>query len=94
MLLLLHEQDKMAPGGRHPEVNNNIRFPSEVIFALITGKPSFYWPSTPQLQGGLKKGGKRCLGMNNVHISKMSISQPRSFVTKETRMLRNRVFLT
>lgn len=35
MLLLLHEQDKMAPDGSHPEVNNNnIRFSSEVILTL------------------------------------------------------------
>lgn len=35
MLLLLHEQDKMAPGGSDPEVNNNnIRFSSEVILTL------------------------------------------------------------
>lgn len=35
MLLLLHEQDKMAPDGSDPEVNNNnIRFSSEVILIL------------------------------------------------------------
>jgi hypothetical protein len=35
MLLLLHEQDKMAPGGSHPEVNdNNIRFSAEVTLIL------------------------------------------------------------
>lgn len=35
MLLLLHEQDKMAPGGFHPEVNdNNIRFSAEVTLTL------------------------------------------------------------
>ncbi|XP_021015464.1 uncharacterized protein LOC110292492 [Mus caroli] len=35
MLLLLREQDKMAPGGSHPEVNdNNIRFSAEVTLIL------------------------------------------------------------
>uniref|UniRef100_A0A8C0WXC0 Uncharacterized protein n=1 Tax=Castor canadensis TaxID=51338 RepID=A0A8C0WXC0_CASCN len=36
MLLVLHEQDKMAPGRSQPEVNsNNIRFTSEAILVLI-----------------------------------------------------------
>lgn len=50
--------------------------------------------SSPQLQGGLRKRRKRSFSVNSVHISKMSIFQPTSFVTEETRMLRNRVFLT
>uniref|UniRef100_A0A8C9DI77 Uncharacterized protein n=1 Tax=Prolemur simus TaxID=1328070 RepID=A0A8C9DI77_PROSS len=37
MLLLLHEQDKMAPDWSHPEVNNNIRSSSEAIPPLILG---------------------------------------------------------
>lgn len=46
------------------------------------------------LQGPLHLNYKVAFSVNSVHISKMSIFQPTSFVTKETRMLRNRVFLT
>lgn len=35
MLLLLHEQDKMAPDWSHPEVSFYIRLSSEVILARI-----------------------------------------------------------
>uniref|UniRef100_A0A5F9D880 Uncharacterized protein n=1 Tax=Oryctolagus cuniculus TaxID=9986 RepID=A0A5F9D880_RABIT len=61
MLLLLHEQDKMAPDWSHPEVNKNIRSSSEAILYLIPGKVtgrSRFRPAAPfpQRQDGLPKG--------------------------------------
>ncbi|XP_050642553.1 uncharacterized protein LOC126952183 isoform X2 [Macaca thibetana thibetana] len=67
MLLLLREQDKMAPDLSHPEVkNNNIRSSSEAIPSLIqgtvagAGKSGFRPASFLQLQDGFSKGRMQC----------------------------------
>uniref|UniRef100_A0A673UJK5 Uncharacterized protein n=1 Tax=Suricata suricatta TaxID=37032 RepID=A0A673UJK5_SURSU len=70
MLLLLHEQDKMAPDWFHPEVNNNnIRLSSEAILLAIlvfeSGAISFYPASHfSVLQDGLPKGLMQCISAN------------------------------
>nr|BAK63755.1 hypothetical protein [Pan troglodytes] len=65
MLLLLREQDKMAPDLSHPEVkNNNIRLSSEAIPSLIqgtvAGKSGFRPAAFLQLQDGFSKGRMQC----------------------------------
>uniref|UniRef100_A0A2I3FQD6 Uncharacterized protein n=1 Tax=Nomascus leucogenys TaxID=61853 RepID=A0A2I3FQD6_NOMLE len=69
MLLLLREQDKMAPDLSHPEVkNNNIRSSSEAIPSLIQicehgtvrGKSGFCPAAFLQLQDGFSKGRMQC----------------------------------
>uniref|UniRef100_A0A8D1U080 Uncharacterized protein n=2 Tax=Sus scrofa TaxID=9823 RepID=A0A8D1U080_PIG len=65
MLLLLHEQDKMAPDWFHPEVNsNNIRLPFEAILSPRLGKVAEMSSFRPaalfcQPQDGLLKGLKQ-----------------------------------
>uniref|UniRef100_A0A2I3SP06 Uncharacterized protein n=1 Tax=Pan troglodytes TaxID=9598 RepID=A0A2I3SP06_PANTR len=65
MLLLLREQDKMAPDLSHPEVkNNNIRLSSEAIPSLIQGtvggKSGFRPAAFLQLQDGFSEGRMQC----------------------------------
>uniref|UniRef100_A0A2K5IKK2 Uncharacterized protein n=1 Tax=Colobus angolensis palliatus TaxID=336983 RepID=A0A2K5IKK2_COLAP len=60
MLLLLQEQDKMAPDLSHPEVkNNNIRSSSEGTVAGA-GKSGFRLAAFLQLQDGFSKGRMQC----------------------------------
>uniref|UniRef100_A0A8C7A480 Uncharacterized protein n=1 Tax=Neovison vison TaxID=452646 RepID=A0A8C7A480_NEOVI len=71
MLLLLHEQDKMAPDWLHQEVNNNnIRLSSEAILSPILGEVgksvSVLLLPFSRLQDGLPKGLTRCSSSNGI----------------------------
>uniref|UniRef100_A0A671DZW5 Uncharacterized protein n=1 Tax=Rhinolophus ferrumequinum TaxID=59479 RepID=A0A671DZW5_RHIFE len=66
MLLLLHEQDKMASKWAHPEMNNNnIRLSSEAILFLHPG-PISVLLFLSQLQDGLQKGLMQCNSSNRI----------------------------